>query len=115
LDQFSGERRDLYIPDLDRGPRLLQRGVLLLESALRLLPGQALALKDSLSLLEGGSLLMELALHLLMCTLLLAKLLFHHGERGDFLLQISTQLLGLLGLLLGLGLPGPHHLGRGVV
>jgi hypothetical protein len=115
LDQFSGERRDLYIPDLDRGPRLLQRGVLLLESALRLLPGQALALKDSLSLLEGGSLLMELALHLLMCTLLLAKLLFHHGERGDFLLQISTQLLGLLGLLLGLGLPGPHPLGRGVV
>jgi hypothetical protein len=39
LDQLLGELRDLCVPELKRGPRLLQRDVLPLELALRLLPG----------------------------------------------------------------------------
>jgi hypothetical protein len=65
-------------------------------------------LEGGLSLLEGRLLLPELPFCLLMCAPLLAKLLLHRGERGDLLLQVGTQLLGLLGLLLSLSLPGPH-------
>jgi hypothetical protein len=90
LDQFPGKSRDLRIPELERGLRLLQCGVLLMELALRLLPGRALILEGGLSLLEGGSLPLELALRLLTRAPLLAKLLLHHGERGGLLLQVST-------------------------
>jgi hypothetical protein len=45
----------------------------------------------------------------------LAKLLLHRSERGDLLLQVSPQPLGLLGLLLGLSLPGPCPLEGGAV
>jgi hypothetical protein len=68
-----------------------------------------------LSLLEGGPLLLELAFRLLMRALLLAKLLLHCGERRDLFLQVGTQLLGLLGLLLCRSLPGPRPLEGGAV
>jgi hypothetical protein len=59
LDQLPSEPRDLRVPELEGSPRLLQRGVLPLELALRLLPGRALALEGSLGLREGGLLLLE--------------------------------------------------------
>jgi hypothetical protein len=80
LDEFPDEPRDLCIPKLERSPRLLQRGVHLLELALRFLPSRALTLKGGLSLIEGGPLMLELTLHLLMHAPLLAKLLLHRGE-----------------------------------
>jgi hypothetical protein len=64
-------------------------------------------LEGSLSLLEARLLLLKPSLRLLTRAPLLAKLLLHRSERGGLLLQISTQPLGLFGLLLGLGLPGP--------
>ena len=82
---------------------------------MRFLPSRALALEGGLSLREGGPLLLELALCLLTRAPLLAKLILHRGERRDLLLQISAQLLGLLGLLLGLSLPGPRPLEGGAV
>jgi hypothetical protein len=81
--------------------------VLPLELALRLLLGRALALEGGLCLLEGGLLLLEPTLHLLPRALLLAELLPHRSKRSDHLRQVSPQLLGLLGFLLGLGLPRP--------
>jgi hypothetical protein len=75
LDQLPGEPRNLRVPDLEGGPRLLQCSVLPLELALRFLPGRALVLKGSLGLLEGRLLLLEPILRLLACTLLLAELL----------------------------------------
>jgi hypothetical protein len=89
LDQLLGESCDLCVPELKHGPRLLQRGVLPLELALRHLPGRALTLEGDLSLLEGGLLLLELTLWLLTRALLRAKLLLHRNERGDLLLQVS--------------------------
>jgi hypothetical protein len=115
LDQLPGEPRDLRVSELEGSPRLLQRGVLLLELALRFLPGEVLALEGSLGLLEGGLLLMEPSLHLLACTLLLAELLSHRSKRGDLIRQVSPQPLGLLGFLLGLCLPRPRPLQGGVV
>jgi hypothetical protein len=46
---------------------------------------------------------------------LLATLLLHRSKRGDLLLQVSTQPLSLLGLLLGLSLPGLCPLEGGAV
>jgi uncharacterized membrane protein HdeD (DUF308 family) len=80
LDQLPGEPRDLRVSEFEGSPRLLQRGVLLLELALRFLPGEVLALEGSLGLLEGGLLLLEPSLHLLACTLLLAELLSHRSK-----------------------------------
>ena len=107
--------RDLRIPELERGSNLPQRGALPLELALRFLPSRALALEGGLSLREDGPLLLELALYLLTRAPLLAELILHRGERRDLLLQISAQLFGLLGLLLGLSLPGSRPLEGGAV
>jgi hypothetical protein len=95
--------------------RLLQRGVLPLELALRFLPGRALVLEGSLGLLEDGLLLLELSLRLLACALLLAELLPHRNKQGDLIRQISPQPLSLLGFLLSLGLLGPSSLEGGAI
>jgi hypothetical protein len=85
LDQLPGEPRDLEVPELERGPRLLQRGVLPLELALHLLPSRALTLEGGLRLLEGGLLLLESTLCLLKHALLLAELLPHRSKKSDLL------------------------------
>jgi hypothetical protein len=58
---------------------------------------------------------LEPALSLLTRTPLLTKLLLHRSERSGFLLQVSSQPLSLLGLLLGLSLPGLCPLEGGVI
>jgi hypothetical protein len=90
LSQLPGEPRDLCIAELERGPHLLQRGMLLLKLASRLLSSRALALESGLSLLESDSPLLELALCLLARAPLLANLLIHRDERRDLLLQVGT-------------------------
>jgi hypothetical protein len=52
---------------------------------------------------------------LLTHTPLLAKLLLHRGERRDLLLQVNTQLFGLIGLLLYMSLLGLCPLEGGAV
>jgi hypothetical protein len=47
LDQLAREPRDLQILELEAGLRLLQRGALSRELALRLLPRHAFALEGS--------------------------------------------------------------------
>jgi hypothetical protein len=105
LDQLTGEPRDLLVPGLDGGLRLLKRSMLPLKMALALPLGPRFALKGGLGLLEGGPLLLELSLHLMACALLLTELLPHRGKRSDLVRQIGPQPLGLLGLLLSLALP----------
>jgi hypothetical protein len=89
--------------------------MLLLESALSLFPRQTLALEGGPSLSKGGLLLLELSLRLMVCILLLLKPLLRRGEGGGLVRQAGPQLLGLLGLLLGLALPGPRPLEGGAV
>jgi hypothetical protein len=83
-----------------------------LELALCLLPRHAFTLEGSSGLLESGSLLLEpsfrllaRALLLLERALLLLELPLCRGEGGIPLRQLDSQLLSLLGLLLGLALP----------
>jgi hypothetical protein len=76
---------------------------------MRLLPRRALALDGGPSVLKSGPLLLELSFHLHACTPLPMELILH------LLLQSSTQLLSLLGLLLCLSLPRPRPLEGGAV
>jgi hypothetical protein len=57
-----------------------------------------LTLEGDPSLLKGDPLLLELTFRWLTRAPLLANLLLHRGERRDLLLQVGTQLIGLLGL-----------------
>jgi hypothetical protein len=65
----------LFIPELEGGPRLLQRSTFRLKLALRLLQRHALTLEGNSGLLESISPLLESSLRLLACALLLPKLL----------------------------------------
>jgi hypothetical protein len=89
--------------------------VLPLKLALRLFSGQMLVLEGCLSLLEGGPLLLEPGLCRLARALLLPELFLHRGKRGDPARQVGSQLLSLLGPLLGLALPRPCPLEGGAV
>jgi hypothetical protein len=82
--------------------------MLLLESALGLFPRQTFALEGGPSLSKGGTLLLELSLRLTARILLLLKPLLRRGEGGGLVRQAGPQQLNLLGLLLGLALPGPR-------
>jgi hypothetical protein len=66
--------------ELKGGLRLLQRGALPLELALRFLSGRMLAVEGGPSLLEGGPLLLKLGLRLLARAPLLLELLLHRGK-----------------------------------
>jgi hypothetical protein len=96
--------------------RPLERDTLLLEPTQRLLSRQAFPLERSSILGEGSPLLLKLGLRLLARGSLLTELLLLRGERGSLVHQGRPQPLGLLGLLLGLTLPGPRALeGRAVL
>jgi hypothetical protein len=110
LGQLPVEPRDLLVPELNGRLRLLKRGALPLELALRFFPGRAFTLKGGLSILLGGLLLLEPGLCFLARTLLLLELLPRCGKRGDLVRQVGPQLLDLLGLLLGQALPRPRPL-----
>jgi hypothetical protein len=113
LDQLLAETRDLRVPKLESGLRPLQRRAFPLEMALCLLLSQTLALEGSSGLDKGGPLLLVLDLHLLACDSFLPKLLFCRGEGGSLVRQAGPQLLGLLGILLGLALPSsPSRVAR---
>jgi hypothetical protein len=101
------------VPLLEGCLRPLECGTLLLESALGLFPCQTLALEGGPSLSNGGTLLLELSLRLMAHILLLLKPLFRRGEGDSLVRQTGPQQLGLLGLLLGLALPGPRPLEGG--
>jgi hypothetical protein len=83
LDQLAREPRDLQVPELEGGLRLLQSGALPLKLDLRFLSGRTLVLEGRPCLLEGGPLPLELSLRLLARAPLLLELLFHRGKRGD--------------------------------
>jgi hypothetical protein len=85
-----------------------KRGALLLEPTQRLLSCQAFPLKCSPDLGESSPLLLKLGLRLLARGLLLTELLLRRGEHGGLVRQGRLQPLGLLGLFLGLSLPGPR-------
>jgi hypothetical protein len=88
----------------------LERGALLLELTQRLLPRQALPLERGPSLGESSLLLLELGLRLMASGPFLTELLLRRGECGGLARQRRPQPLRLLGLLLGLALPGPRPL-----
>jgi hypothetical protein len=90
--------------------RPLERGALLLEPTQRLLPRQALPLKRSSGLGESGPPLLKLSFCLLARDSLLPELLLRRDDRGGLVGQAGPQLLGLLGPLLDLALPGPRSL-----
>jgi hypothetical protein len=90
--------------------RSLECGALLLELTQRLLPRQALPLECSPGLDESGPLLLKLAFRLLARDSLLPELLLRRDNRGGLVGQAGPQLLGLLGPLLGLPLPGLRSL-----
>jgi hypothetical protein len=116
LDQFPVEPRHLVLPLLEGSLRPLERSGLLLEPTQRLLPRQALPLERSPGFGESSLLSLELGFRLLTRSSLLTELLLRRGERGSLACQGCPQPLGLLGLLLGLTLPGPHPLeGRTVL
>jgi hypothetical protein len=116
LDQLPVEPLDLRLSQLKRSPSLHQRGTLLVELGLRLLPCRALMLECGLSILKCDSLLLVLCLHLCTRATLLLGSVLDPSERCDLLLQGSTQFLDPLRLLLSLGLPGPRPLeGRAVL
>jgi hypothetical protein len=81
----------------------------------RLLPRQALPLEHDPSLSESSLLLLELGLRLLASGPFLTELLLRCGERLGLARQGSPQPVRLLGLLLGLALPGPRSLEGRVV
>jgi hypothetical protein len=81
LGQLPVEPRDFFVPELDGGSFLIERGTLPLELVLCL--RHAFALKGSLGLLEGGLLLLEPSLRLLARTLLLLELPLRHGKHGS--------------------------------
>jgi hypothetical protein len=110
LVRLPVEPRDFLIPELEGGSRLLERGMLPLELALCLLPRHAFSLEGSSGLLESRLLLLESSFRLLARALLLLELPLCRGERGIPLRQLDSQLLSLLGLLLGLALPRPCSL-----
>jgi hypothetical protein len=115
LDQLPVEPRHLVLPLLKGGLRPLEHGALLLELTQRLLPHQALPLERGPSLGESSLLLLELGLLLLARGPFLTELLRRCGERLSLARQGRPQPLHLLGLLLGLALPGPRPLqGRAV-
>jgi hypothetical protein len=115
LDQLPIELRGLVLPLLEGLLRPLEHGELLLEPTQRLLLRQAFPLERSPILGEGSPLLLKLGLRLLVCGLLLTELLLRRGERGSLVRQGRPQPLGLLGLLLGLTLPGSRPLEGRVV
>jgi hypothetical protein len=78
----------------------------LLELTQRFLLRQALPLKRGLGLNESGPLLLKLAFRLLACDSLPLELLLRRDDHGGLVGQAGPQLLGLLGPLLGLTLPG---------
>jgi hypothetical protein len=111
LDQLPVELRGLIFPLLEGRLRPLECGALLLEPTQRLLSRQAFPLECSLGLGKGSPLLMKQGLRLLARGLLLRR-----GKRGGLVCQGGPQPLGLIGLLLGLTLPGPRPLeGRTVL
>jgi hypothetical protein len=75
-----------------------------------LLQCHAFTLEGSSGLLESGSLLLEPSFRLLAHAIPLLELPLRCGERGSPLCQLDSQLLSLLGLLLGLALPRPCSL-----
>jgi hypothetical protein len=80
LGQLPIDPRDVLVPELEGLLCLLERGVLPLELALRLLPHHAFTLKGGLGLLKGGPLLLEPSFRLLAGVPLLLELLLHRGE-----------------------------------
>jgi hypothetical protein len=94
----------------------LECGALLLELIQHLLPRQALPLERGPSFGKSSLLLLEPGLHLLARRSFLTELLLHRSERVGLARQGRPQPLRLLGLFLGLDLPGPHPLeGRAVL
>jgi hypothetical protein len=79
LVQLLVEPRDLPVPELEGGPHLLERSMLPLEVALRLLQRHAFALEGSSDLIESGSLLLKSSLRLLARALLLLELPLRRG------------------------------------
>jgi hypothetical protein len=100
LDQLAREPCNLLLPELEDSLRLLQHG-----TPMCFLPRHAFVLEGGSSLLKSGLLLLQPSFCLLACTPLLLELLLHRGERGNLVHLVGPQLLGLLGLLLGLALP----------
>jgi hypothetical protein len=96
LHQLPVEARDLLLPRLERGPRLLKRGTLPLELAQHLLARHPLLLERGLGLDERRPLPLELAFRLLAGGLLLPELLLRRGECGGLVRQGCLQPLSLL-------------------
>jgi hypothetical protein len=116
LDQLPIEPRDPVLPLLEGVLRPLERGALLLEPTQHLPLRQALPLKHSPGFGESSLLSLELGFRLLTRGSLLTELLLHRGERSTLAHQGRPKPLGLLGLLLGLTLPGLRPLeGRAVL
>jgi hypothetical protein len=116
LDQLPVDLQHLVLPLLEGVQRPLEHGALLLELTQSLLPRQALPLERGPGLGESSLLLLEPGLRLLARRPFLTELLLHRDERGSLARQGRPQPLRLLGLFLGLALPGPRPLeGRAVL
>jgi hypothetical protein len=92
LVQLPVEPRDVLVPELAGGSRLLERNTLPLELALRLLRRCAFTLEGSSGLLKSRSLLLEPSLRLLVRALLLLELPPHPTAASVVALSASSTL-----------------------